>query len=88
MAHHLLDEERIALCLLVDGPHEPRGRLVTGVGGNQCADAVLVEAFERDALEQPVAAKVGKQLGKGVLGADLRFPVRVDDQQRRFARLF
>ena len=67
-------------------PTSAGGRLVPGVRGDQRADAALVQAVERDALEQPVAAQVGEQLGERVVGADLGLAVGADDQQRRLVR--
>jgi hypothetical protein len=77
--HHLLDEERVALGLGVHGPHERRGS-AAGPRLDQGADAALIEPVERDALEQPVAAQVGEQLGKRVIGRGLGVAVGGQDQ--------
>jgi hypothetical protein len=87
VAHHLLDEEGIALGPFVDCVHEPGGRLVTRVRGDQYSDVVPVQALERYPFEQPVTTQVGDQLGERAIGTDPRLlAIGADDQQRRFVR--
>ena len=86
VAQHLLDEERVAVGVLVHGADERRRRRVAGVRGDQRADVALVEPVERDPLDEAVAAQVGEQLGQRVRGPHLGVAVGADDQQRRVAR--
>ena len=79
--HDLLDEEGVAVGLGADRADQCRRRLVPGLVGDQRGDGRLVEAGERDDLEQPVAPQVGEQLAE--LGRRLALALRADDQQRR-----
>ncbi len=83
---HLLDEERVAVRVLVDGPDERRRRRVPGVRRDQRADVARAQALEGHPLDQPVAAQVGQQLGERMRRADLRVAERAEDQQRGVAR--
>ena len=83
MPHDLLDEEGVAVGLRVDRVDERRRRLVPRLRGDQRGDAVLVEAGERHAVQQPVAPEVGDQLDQRVVRRRLALATRPDDQQRR-----
>jgi hypothetical protein len=82
VAHHLLDEEGVALRVLVNRAYQAGGRLVPGVRGDQRSDAAFVQAVERDPLEEPVATQVREQRPKRVFGVDLRLAIGGHDQQR------
>ena len=82
VAHHLLDEERVALGLRVDRLHQRRGRRVAGVRLDQRSDAAPVEALERHPLVQAVAPQVGQELDQRVPGGDVHVPVGPQDEQR------
>ena len=82
MPEHLLDEERIALGLVVHGVDEALVARGACDAGDQVGELVGTEALEHDSLERMLAAKLAERLSQRVPCIHLGVPIGPDDQQR------
>ena len=85
VAHDLLDEERVALGLAVQGVDERRLGLRHAERRHELGDLRLGQTAELDVAEQPFAAHVADQLVQRVAGLELG--VAIGAEQQRAARL-
>jgi len=77
----LLDEEGVALGLLVEGQHQGLRHLVLGQDGDELAHLGLAEALDRHLPEAALPSQVREGVPQGVAGPQLRLPAGDGYQQ-------
>ena len=85
MQKHLLDEEGVSLCLVVDEGDELGGRRLTRAAREQECDIGLRQSREANLGREPVACQLLPGPGEPMPRADVTGPVAPDEQQRELA---